>query len=110
MRWRWVVLVLSLVVIASNVPLYRMVSKDYIPTNVDEGEFEVSVTAPEGATLRTMQATLETVEAELQPGPGHHDDPHDDRRLRHVAAQLSVDLRPAHRHGRAHVLAGPAVA
>ncbi|MHB8970494.1 MAG: efflux RND transporter permease subunit [Pirellulaceae bacterium] len=66
MRFRWLVLAISLVVIASNVPLYRMVSKDYIPTNVDEGEFEVSITAPEGATLRTMQATLETVESELQ--------------------------------------------
>jgi HAE1 family hydrophobic/amphiphilic exporter-1 len=66
MRFRWLVLAISLVVIASNVPLYRLVSKDYIPTNVDEGEFEVSVTAPEGATLRTMQSTLETVESELK--------------------------------------------
>ncbi|MBM4090332.1 MAG: efflux RND transporter permease subunit, partial [Planctomycetes bacterium] len=70
MRFRWLVLALSLAVIASNVPLYHMVSKDYIPTNVDEGEFEVSVTAPEGATLRTMQATLETVEVELNQVQG----------------------------------------
>ena len=70
MRYRWVVLAISLLVIASNVPLYRMVSKDYIPTNVDEGEFEVSVTAPEGATLRTMQSTMETVESELKQVPG----------------------------------------
>ncbi len=70
MRFRWLVLAISLVVIASNVPLYRMVSKDYIPTNVDEGEFEVSVTAPEGATLRTMQSTLETVESELKQVQG----------------------------------------
>ena len=70
MRHRWLVLLISLAVIASNVPLYRMVSKDYIPTNVDEGEFEVSVTAPEGATMRTMQATLETVESELRQVQG----------------------------------------
>ena len=70
MRYRWVVLAISLLVIASNVPLYRMVSKDYIPTNVDEGEFEVSVTAPEGATLSTMQSTMETVESELKQVPG----------------------------------------
>jgi len=70
MRFRWLVLALSLVVIASNVPLYHIVSKDYIPTNVDEGEFEVNVTAPEGATLRTMQATVETVEDELNQVEG----------------------------------------
>ena len=27
-------------------PLYRMVKQDYVPTNVDESEFEVGVTAP----------------------------------------------------------------
>ena len=36
---------------AANVPLYNMVKQDYIPTNVDESEFEVSVTAREGASL-----------------------------------------------------------
>jgi hydrophobic/amphiphilic exporter-1 (mainly G- bacteria), HAE1 family len=70
LRWRWLVLAISLAVIATNVPLYHMVSKDYIPTNVDEGEFEVNVTAPEGATLRTMQTTLEAVENELEQVEG----------------------------------------
>jgi hydrophobe/amphiphile efflux-1 (HAE1) family protein len=66
MRHRWVVAVLSLLVIASNVPLYYMVQQDYVPTNVDEGEFEVSVTAPEGASLAAMDRTLQAVEAELR--------------------------------------------
>jgi HAE1 family hydrophobic/amphiphilic exporter-1 len=66
LRFRWLVLAFSLVVIASNVPLYQMVSKDYIPTNVDEGEFEVNIQAPEGVTLRTMQSMIELVESELQ--------------------------------------------
>jgi HAE1 family hydrophobic/amphiphilic exporter-1 len=66
LRFRWLVLAFSLVVIASNVPLYQKVSKDYIPTNVDEGEFEVNLQAPEGVTLRTMQSTIELVESELQ--------------------------------------------
>lgn len=70
MRYRWAVLAVSLLVVASNVPLYYLVSKDYIPTNVDEGEFEVSVTAPEGATVRTMDATLQAVEAEIQQVEG----------------------------------------
>lgn len=66
LRFRWLVLAFSLVVIASNVPLYQKVSKDYIPTNVDEGEFEVNIQAPEGVTLRTMQGTIDLVEKELQ--------------------------------------------
>jgi HAE1 family hydrophobic/amphiphilic exporter-1 len=66
LRFRWLVLAFSLVVIASNVPLYQKVSKDYIPTNVDEGEFEVNIQAPEGVTLRTMQSTIDVVEKELQ--------------------------------------------
>ena len=65
MRYRWAVLLLSLAVVASNVPLYRMVKKDYVPTNVDEGEFEVSVTAPEGTTVRAMDATLRAVENDV---------------------------------------------
>jgi len=65
LRYRWAVLAISLLVIASNVPLYYLVNKDYIPTNVDEGEFEVNVSAPEGVTLRTMATTLIAVEADL---------------------------------------------
>mgnify|MGYP005848752057 FL=1 len=65
MRYRWAVLALSLAIIASNVPLYRFVKKDYIPTNVDESEFEIRVTAPEGSTLRTMDVAMRDVEAEI---------------------------------------------
>ena len=36
---------------ASCVPLYHIVKQEYIPTNVDESEFEMSVSAPEGASL-----------------------------------------------------------
>jgi len=70
MRYRWLVLALSLAVIAGNVPLYRLVKQDYIPTNVDESEFEVTVTAPEGATIRSMAQTLEAVEAEIRATGG----------------------------------------
>ncbi|NLY02516.1 MAG: efflux RND transporter permease subunit [Rhodopirellula sp.] len=65
MRHRWIVLAVSIAVVAANYPLYYFVQKDYIPTNVDEGEFEVRITAPEGATLRTMDATLRQVEADI---------------------------------------------
>jgi HAE1 family hydrophobic/amphiphilic exporter-1 len=66
MRHRWVIAALSLLIIAANVPLYFLVAQDYVPTNVDEGEFEVSVTAPEGASVAAMDRTLQAVEAELR--------------------------------------------
>ena len=70
LRWRWLVLLLSLAVIGSNWPLYRHVKQDYIPTNVDESEFEVELTAPEGASLRAMDATVRAIEDELRQIPG----------------------------------------
>src|SRR5215813_1366274 len=48
MRHRVAVAVVALIVIASSVPLYRSVKQEFIPTNVDEAEFEVSVNGPEG--------------------------------------------------------------
>lgn len=70
MRHRWLVLLLSLVTLGLNVPLYRMIKQDYIPTNVDESEFEISITAREGATLASMDDCLAAVERELQTMSG----------------------------------------
>ena len=39
--------------------------QEYVPSNVDEGEFEVSVTAPEGASLGAMDVVAARVEKEL---------------------------------------------
>ena len=70
LRWRWVVLLLSLAVIAANWPLYKLVKQDYIPTNVDESEFEVEVVAREGTSLNSMDQLVRAVEAELRELPG----------------------------------------
>ncbi|MFN0197586.1 MAG: efflux RND transporter permease subunit [Planctomycetaceae bacterium] len=66
MRHRWLVLILSLAVISSNVPLYGLVKQDYIPLNVDESEFEVQVEAKQGANLRAMRDAVDAVEAQLR--------------------------------------------
>lgn len=65
LRARWLVLILIVLVIGSNVPLAKMVQRDYIPLNVDESEFEVRVEASRGATIRAMRQTIDAVEAEL---------------------------------------------
>jgi hydrophobic/amphiphilic exporter-1 (mainly G- bacteria), HAE1 family len=70
MRHRLVVASLALLVIASNVPLYRIVKQEYIPTDVDEAEFDVNVNAPEGTNLSAMNEAMLQVEKELQATPG----------------------------------------
>src|SRR2546426_10973820 len=47
MRHRWVIVVVSVLVLASTVPIYRSVKQEYIPSDVDESEFEMLVFGPE---------------------------------------------------------------
>ncbi|HLM55403.1 MAG TPA: efflux RND transporter permease subunit, partial [Pyrinomonadaceae bacterium] len=70
MRHRLAVSVLALGVIASCVPLYQLVRQEYIPSNVDEAEFEVGVNAPEGTSLPAMNEAMLAVEEELRRTPG----------------------------------------
>lgn len=65
MRFRGLVLLLCLLTCAAIVPLYKSVRQDYIPSNVDESEFEVNVTAPEGATVASMDVVCRALEKDL---------------------------------------------
>ena len=70
MRHRLAVVVLCLGVIGSAVPLYGLVRQDYIPSGVDQSEFEVRIRAPEGANLRAVDAAMKEVEAAVRAVPG----------------------------------------
>ncbi|MFN2532262.1 MAG: efflux RND transporter permease subunit [Pyrinomonadaceae bacterium] len=70
MNHRLAVAVVAILVIASSVPLYRAVKQEFIPTNVDEAEFEVSVNGPEGTNLAVMNETMASVEKEIASTPG----------------------------------------
>jgi HAE1 family hydrophobic/amphiphilic exporter-1 len=70
LRFRWAVGVICLLVIASNFWLYTLVRQDYIPSNVDESEFEVRLTAPEGTSLIAMDGILRRAEDMLIDMPG----------------------------------------
>ncbi|HEX3228430.1 MAG TPA: efflux RND transporter permease subunit, partial [Pyrinomonadaceae bacterium] len=70
MRHRAAVAVLALLVIFSSVPLYKAVRQDYIPTDVDESEFDVSVNAREGTSMVAMNEVMKTIEGDLQSTPG----------------------------------------
>ncbi len=70
MRHRLAVAALAVIVICSSVPLYRSVKQEFIPTNVDEAEFEVSVNGPEGANLSVMNEAMQAIEKEMLATPG----------------------------------------
>ena len=70
MRHRLVIAGLGIVTMAATVPLFRMVRQEYLPTNVDESEFEMSINATEGTSLSSMEAVLDRVYKELSGMPG----------------------------------------
>ena len=65
MRHRVLVGVVSALIMLASVPLYSVVKQEYIPTDIDEGEFEVRVTAPEGTSMESMDAAMREIEAEI---------------------------------------------
>jgi HAE1 family hydrophobic/amphiphilic exporter-1 len=70
LRRRWLVAALALITIATSIPLYRYVRQEYIPSNVDEGEFDVSVIAPEGTSFTAMSDVAREIEGVLRSVPG----------------------------------------
>ena len=70
MRHRMIVAAIAVITILSSIPLYRAVKQEFIPTNVDEAEFEVNVNGPEGANLAVMNETITAMEKDILATPG----------------------------------------
>ena len=70
MRHRLAVALVSIGVVLTSVPLYRAVKQEFIPTNVDEAEFEVSVNGPEGTNLPVMNEVITAMEKDILETPG----------------------------------------
>ena len=70
MKYRVLVALLGVAVIGLSVPMYRLIRQDYLPTNVDDGQFEVRASAPEGMSLAAMDDVMKAVEGNLMKTPG----------------------------------------
>jgi HAE1 family hydrophobic/amphiphilic exporter-1 len=70
MRHRLAVAVVAIAVVLTSIPLYRAVKQEFIPTNVDEAEFEVSVNGPEGTNLAVMNEVITAMEKDILETPG----------------------------------------
>jgi hydrophobic/amphiphilic exporter-1 (mainly G- bacteria), HAE1 family len=70
LRRRALVAVIGLVVVGLNVVLYRLVRQEFIPGGVDEAQFEMNVTAPEGASPAAMTEVMAAIERDVRSVPG----------------------------------------
>ncbi|MBL8151723.1 MAG: efflux RND transporter permease subunit, partial [Blastocatellia bacterium] len=70
MRHRFIVSLLAIIIIFTSVPLYRLVKQEYLPTDVDESEFDVLISGPEGMSLGATNQALHEIEKELRATPG----------------------------------------
>ena len=66
LRHRGLAAAFGLVVIACSVPLYRAVKQEYVPSDVDEAEFEVRVTAPLNSSIAAMDAVMRRVDEDIR--------------------------------------------
>src|SRR5256714_6139826 len=70
MRHRYVIVVVSVLVLTSTVPFYRGVKQEYIPSDVDESEFEMIVFGPEGLSLAAMDDAMQAMADEARQVKG----------------------------------------
>jgi len=70
MKHRLLVALFGVAVIGISIPMYRLVRQDYLPTNVDDGQFEVRAVAPEGMSLAAMDDLMQTVARKVQTTAG----------------------------------------
>ncbi|MPZ16386.1 MAG: MMPL family transporter [Luteitalea sp.] len=69
LQHRLVMTAVAATVALSAVPLYWLVPQEYVPSGVDEAEFEVRVTAPEGASVGAMNEVMQALEQDIRALP-----------------------------------------
>lgn len=65
MRWRIVMALLGVAAIIATVPLYHSVKQEFVPSDVDEAEFQVTYTAREGVAMNAMEDVLASMEKDI---------------------------------------------
>ncbi len=69
MSHRWVIVVVSILVIASAGPMTSRMGIDFLPVE-DQGEFEISVRMPIGSSLQGTDEVMRKIEEDLKALPG----------------------------------------
>ena len=69
MRFRVVTALGAVLIMASAVPLYSALRQDYVPSDVDEGEFQVNINAKSGTAFPSMQEAAAVVDEAIRKHP-----------------------------------------
>ncbi len=70
MRRRIVISLIAVLVSLSSIPLLGVVKREFVPADVDEAEFGINVTGPEGASVAAMLQVTARIEDEIREVPG----------------------------------------
>ena len=70
MRHRWAIVAISVLTLVAAVPIYRQVKQEYIPSDVDESEFEVLVFGAEHMSLAAMDEAMQALSREARATKG----------------------------------------
>ena len=65
MRFRWVIVLICIVAVASIYPLYRYVGMAFLPDE-DESAYQVSIRGPQGTSLAATQSIAERVARDIR--------------------------------------------
>lgn len=69
-RFRVVTALLAIGIMLTAIPLYKSLRQEYVPSDVDEAEFQVQVTAPESASLASIDTAMRQIEDDVRATPG----------------------------------------
>ncbi|HYH45923.1 MAG TPA: efflux RND transporter permease subunit, partial [Thermoanaerobaculia bacterium] len=70
MKRRYLAAAVCVAVMIASFPLFGLVKVEYIPSDVDESEFDVNVNAPEGTSLPAIDEAMKAIEADIRSVPG----------------------------------------
>ncbi|MEP6946494.1 MAG: efflux RND transporter permease subunit, partial [Acidobacteriota bacterium] len=65
MRFRWVVVLICIITVASIVPLYKFVGMAFLPDE-DESSFQISIRGPQGTSLAATQSKLDRIARDVR--------------------------------------------
>lgn len=68
-RWKRTTMLVAILTTASAVPLYWLLRQDYLPSNIDEAEFNVNIVGPEGVSFAAFDEAAREVEDRIRAHP-----------------------------------------